>query len=754
MLSQSNLPSHLDPSPLNAPKVSSPLRPQVSMGKLWLAAFALGLLALLAYANSFSAGLVLDNSAVIGSDPRIQAWNWDNLQLIRTHNYWWPMFESDLYRPLTTLSYLINYAVLGNGLNPTGYHVVNFLLHWANVVLVMLIVRRLDGRLWLAVLAAAIFAVHPINIESVTNIVGRADLLATLSILFGGWCYLNAAEAVGNKKIVWLAGMGLTALWGVFAKESALMIGVFVFLYDLVWRWPNLAEATFWPRLQRAAREFGVNGYVALVPALVALLVVRYRMFSDSPVFGQIYVDNPISQPDSWLSGKLTAIKIIGRYLQLLVFPHRLSSEYSYNQIPLYGQPGQTSENVEAWVALAVVIALIALAVWCWRKRPLFTWGVGLFFLMQLLTANLLFPIGSIMGERFLYLPSVGFAVMEALFLCWLSSWLTRQMGVNERGTAWLTGLLAFLVVSALGVRTYLRNFDWQDELSLWRSAVQNAPNSFKTYKGYSNAIWAAGLSDFPHDPFKQEQSLDQAIATSETGLRILDNPPLPLPKQDDTLYQDMGNYYRIKGDFLRDRQQPDEARRSYQKSLAVLLRAVDVDRWVNDASRQSALERGRRPDDIPVVGNYRIYIHLEQTYERLADWTNAEQAARHIVLLNPTLGVGYRLCGNDLASQNQVRPAVIQFLEAGLLDNGDTAAWQAIASCYKYMGLPPGTVRQNGPNNFLDVNIPTVREDLTVACVALVQQFIDAKQIENAASLRDRFIKGLNVPADRFPKF
>jgi tetratricopeptide (TPR) repeat protein len=721
--------------------------------KMWLAEFALGVLTWLAYANSFTAGLVLDNSIVIGEDTRIRQWNHDNLYLIFTRNYWWPLFESDLYRPLTTLSYLINYAVLGNEQNPVGYHVVNFVLHCANVVLVLVIVRRLAGRLDLAVLAAAIFAVHPVNVESVTNIVGRADLLATLCILLGGWCYMRAAETRGIKKVAWLTGMGLNALWGIFAKESALMICLFVFFYDLVWRWPQVEGPSLAKRLGRAAWEFGAKGYVALAPAVVALWAVRHWLTFNSPVFGQIFVDNPISQPDSWLSGFLTAIKVIGRYLQLLVFPHRLSSDYSYNQIPLYGEPGHFAQDIEAWVALGVVVGLIGLAVAWRRTQPLFAWGVGLFFLMQLLTANLLFPIGSIMGERFLYLPSVGFAVVAAQAILWLGAKLARAAGQGPRGQSVQAWVLATLVVAAFGVRTYVRNFDWQDELSLWRSAVQNAPDSFKSYKGYSNAILAAAMKDFPQDTAKQEEALDHAIAVSETGLRILDSPPLALPKEDETLYQDLGNFYRLKGDYLHNRQQPEEARQYYEKSLAVLLRAQRVDHWVSQTSHQSSLDRGRPEHDIPTVGNYRVYIHLEQTYERLTDWTTAEAAARHIELLVPTEGIGYRLCGTDLFYQGKLRQAAAQLLEAGLLDNSDAAAWLALGNCYTYMGLPPGTLRRNGPNNVLDITNPEVREDLNEACVGLVQEFLDGKQYDNARMLRDRFVKNYHVPAELFPQ-
>src|SRR5439155_11484434 len=106
---------------------------------------------------------------LIRDDPRLRTITSTNLERILTENYWWPSQESLVYRPVTTLSYLLNYTVLGNGEKVAGYHVVNFLLHWLNAWLVFLIVRRIGGRLDIAALAACIFAVHPVNTEVVTN---------------------------------------------------------------------------------------------------------------------------------------------------------------------------------------------------------------------------------------------------------------------------------------------------------------------------------------------------------------------------------------------------------------------------------------------------------------------------------------------------------------------------------------------------------------------------------------------------------
>src|SRR5580704_17942235 len=108
---------------------------------------ALGLLTLLAFSNSFSAGFTLDNQVLLLEDTRIQTASSANLAEIIRHTYWWPNGESGLYRPLTTFSYLLNYAILEDGDRPGGYHWINFLLHTANViVLFALMLRLLAGR--------------------------------------------------------------------------------------------------------------------------------------------------------------------------------------------------------------------------------------------------------------------------------------------------------------------------------------------------------------------------------------------------------------------------------------------------------------------------------------------------------------------------------------------------------------------------------------------------------------------------------
>src|SRR5271157_374693 len=141
-----------------SPPPGNPWRPHL------LIALALGLLTLLAYSNSFHDGYTLDCNQLLTADTRIQQATAENVDLILRHTYWWPYGESGLYRPLATLSYMFNYAVLGEGKRSTGYHWINFLLHLCNVLLVYALSLRLIGTRGRACAVAALWAVHPEHI--------------------------------------------------------------------------------------------------------------------------------------------------------------------------------------------------------------------------------------------------------------------------------------------------------------------------------------------------------------------------------------------------------------------------------------------------------------------------------------------------------------------------------------------------------------------------------------------------------------
>ena len=429
---------------------------------------ALWALVLASYSNSFQAGLVFDSGVVISEDARVHAVTPQNLRLILTGSYWHGSTTSGLYRPLTTFSYLLNYAIFGNGMDPAGYHWVNLALHGVNVSLVYLLGILVLGTAAPAFALAALWGLHPLLTESVTNIVGRADLLAAFGVLAGLLCYVKSATAAGRRKLFWVAATVAAQAVGIFSKENAAVLPAIMLLYDLTWQ-----ERTAW-----RARALP---YAAVMLPLAAFFYLRVALQVHMlPPFG----DNPLMSAGFW-TARLTAIKVIGKYLCLFVWPARLSPDYSYNAVPLFGWHLAQWEDAKALIALALCLGAALLAVrWYRTQKPLFFF-LAFFFVALAPTSNLAILIGSIMAERFVYLPSIGLAGCVVAAICTLARQVPPQRLLEMRDVWIALGLLCL----ACAARTYARNSDWLDDLSLWTSAADVCPGSAKVHNDLGDAL-------------------------------------------------------------------------------------------------------------------------------------------------------------------------------------------------------------------------------------------------------------------------
>jgi protein O-mannosyl-transferase len=450
---------------------------------------------LIAYSNSFQAGLVFDSSAVIGQDPRIRQATPANIASILTGGYLYGSTIAGLYRPLTTLSYLLNYGVLGNGPRPPGYHWGNLALHAVNVALVYALGVTVLGETAPAWALAAIWGLHPLLTESVTNIVGRADLLAAFGVLAGLLCYVRSASAAGRQRLAWLAGMAAAQAIGLFSKESAVVLPGIMLVYGL-----TRFDRTTWRRLAPA--------YAALALPFAAFFYLRAQAHLHMAV---PFTDNPLADAGFW-TARLTAFKVVGKFLWLFLWPARLSADYSYNAVPLFGW-AWSWEDAKALIGLAVclgaALAAVILAVRGRRAEKPMLFFLGFFFVAISPTSNLIVFIGSIMAERFLYLPSVGLAGCVVAAGYALGQTALGQTALRRRQTARAAGAALWLACLALGARTYARNRDWKDELSLWTSAVAVSPGNAKAHYNLANT-----LEILPG-------RLPEAIAEYQAALRI-----------------------------------------------------------------------------------------------------------------------------------------------------------------------------------------------------------------------------------------
>ena len=287
---------------------------------------------------------------------------------------------------------------------------MNLALHAVNVSLVYLLGMLILGASLPALALAALWGVHPLLTESVTNVVGRADLLAAFGVLAGLLCYVKSASATGRRKLLWLAAMVVAQTVGIFSKENAAILPGIMLLYDLTWR-------------KRAAWRGRALAYAALLLPLAAFFWLRAAFpMHILARFG----DNPLISAGFW-TARLTAVKVIGKYLWLFLWPARLSADYSYNAVPLFGWQPADWEDAKALIALALCLGATVLAVlWYRTRKPLFFFIV-FFFAALAPASNLAILIGSIMAERFLYLPSIGLAGCVVAAACALGPLVSRR---------------------------------------------------------------------------------------------------------------------------------------------------------------------------------------------------------------------------------------------------------------------------------------------------------------------------------------
>jgi len=559
---------------------------------------ALWTVTLLAYSDSFRGGLIFDASKAILDDSRIQAASAENSRLIWTNDYWYGA-STGLFRPLTTFSYLFNYAVLGNGPRPAGYHWINFALHAINLALVYLLALAIFRELAPAVALAALWALHPVLTESVTNVVGRADLLAAFGVLAGVLCYARGSMATGRGRLWWPLALAVAAAIGSFSKESGVVLVAAVLLYDLAF-----ARNRPW-----SAR---IPGYLAAAVPVLVYLQIRGRILAALPTPIIAFVDNPLVGADFW-TARLTSVKVIGKYLWLLIWPGQLAADYSYRQIPLFGWRLDNGEDWQTILALAAVAVAAVVALRCYRRAPAVSFFIAFFFVTLAPTANLVILIGAIMAERFLYLPSVGFLGCQV----WLA-WSAYRLGSRRPAARFAAAAALLFVAAALGSRTFARNLDWRDELSLWSSAERASPQSYKTHINLAQA-----LMNLPGSaPERIQAQIEQALA-------ILDS--LPDERNVPTAYTTAGLWFRANGDRLEQSLRTQAGYTPpgnpwYQKSLKVFLRGESIDHtW-----RRMAIERSRADGKTAAgLGWAPLYLGLGRLYEKLGQPSQALEALR-----------------------------------------------------------------------------------------------------------------------------
>ncbi len=477
----------------------------------WLSRQSIALLILLVavgvvYANSFDNEFLFDDIETIVELHRPGSGPFQQLEAL--------LGGRSAFRPVRSASYAMDYAI--SGLDPWGYHLTNIALHGLSAICVYLIARTLFASPLPALLAALLFAVHPIQTESVTYLSGRRDVLSGLFVLAGFYWFLRYRQ---SSRLRDLALTILLCPLAFFTKESGIILPLLCLGYDVV------------SRIKRS----GPDGEVSSVRAVwtAASTAVREGRWFYLPAgaltgaltFYVLFLVRGTSQR-AWHGGSLemtllTMARVFLRYFALLLFPITLNADYSYNAFPV-----TTSWiDPEAWLAVAIWGGLGVVWYRLLVRRPLAAFG-GLWFLIALLPVSQIVPHHDLMAEHFLYVPSVGFALLVAgLF----------EPVLNRPRPSAVVATACILVLSLLAIRTVVRNADWKDELTLWSKTVRTAPESARARNNLGAAYLRRGQRSQAEEQLTAAVAIqpDLAVAHGNLGKLLLDQGDLARAKEE-----------------------------------------------------------------------------------------------------------------------------------------------------------------------------------------------------------------------------
>ena len=440
------------------------------------------LFAVAVYAGSLLNGFALDDNYIVRGNARVHQLH--DLAAIWLMPYWPTSGKLlGLYRPLAIFGYALQWSVGGGA--PWVFHMVNVLLHVAVSILVLLLLRRFASPL-AALVGALVFAVHPVHTEVVANVVGQAEMIAAAGVLAA--CLVHAArpaEAAGPGPGRTAMLMGLFA-FALLAKEGAVVLPGLLVAIDAGQGRIGFDRHS----VMRYSRRMALP-ILALVATLGVYLLLRIH------VLGSIGgVDAAPNLPFLREDGRIfSALRAWPEYVRLLTWPFDLSADYSPGVIlPATG----FSPMVVLGTLLLVSTTALALLT---LRHPRVGLPAAWFVIAVFPVSNLVLPIGVLLAERVLYLPSVA--------VCFVAATVTDALRARAAPRALRVATVgAAALLSAFAVRSTLRNPDWKDTPAVWDALIRDHPESYR-------AQWVNGFR------MSQRGNLDLARQYLEIAYRI-----------------------------------------------------------------------------------------------------------------------------------------------------------------------------------------------------------------------------------------
>jgi Tfp pilus assembly protein PilF len=436
-------------------------------------------------------------------------WNITNNPNIRDISGIGAIFSFMPTRFITYLSLAVNYQF--NSVNVIAYHLFNILAHLSASIMVWWLVlltlrapafkgKSISGHSGvIALFAALIFAVHPVQTQGVTYIIQRATLLAALfyisSLVFYAKSRLlrHKEGALRTQLFYYLLSFAALIL-AMFSKEMAITLPFAILLYEVSF---FKEDGVDWKRVMPFFAA------LAIIPATMA--VTGYVNFKEMRIVTQA---GPGILPLEYL---MTEFRVLVTYIRLLFIPVNQNLDYDY-------RISKTLFDIPTLSSLIFLMIILIFAVKIFKKYRLASFGI-LFFFLALIPESSIIPIKDVIFEHRLYLPMFGYAV----FLVSAAYYIFEKKGIKP--------VIIILSIAALAysMLAYNRNFVWKDEFTLWNDAVCKSPGKERPYNNRGNAYLHKG-------------SIDQALSDYNRALEI--DPGYA------NAYNNRGNAYLQKGDI------------------------------------------------------------------------------------------------------------------------------------------------------------------------------------------------------------
>ena len=465
--------------------------------------------AFLLYTQSIFYNYTQDDASITRSNKLVNKGFYGIPTLLKT-DYWYGYNEQlrgPIYRPIPLILLAIEWQFFPD--LPHIYHLVNVFLFAFTCWLMFILLCKLfnNQNLLFPFICSLLYSAHPIHTEVIDSIKSIDEILC---FFFAILSIIHFIKYLEKNSILNLIVAAACFFFSLLSKETGI-----TFLLVI----PVLLYVSTTINIKRT-----VTISILLAATTASYILIRYLVLNSIPLNHNtiLLLNNSLYGAPNIISEKATAFYILGRYIMLLIFPHRLSYDYSFNQIPI-----QTLSSFSVLVSIISYFAIGIYAAIKIRSKSILAFAI-LFYLITLApVSNIFMLIGATMAERFMYIPSFGFCIALAYLLIKFTkadqgmeaATNLKQMVSSNPSLI----LIVFVIISLYSFKTITRNPVWKDNLSLFGHDVEVADNSTKAHSNLG-VEYLLNLYPEVRDSAIQNNYLDKAIVEFNKAINIDNN--------------------------------------------------------------------------------------------------------------------------------------------------------------------------------------------------------------------------------------